>query len=337
MIGKATRRRRKAQVQRDRRLPGRLLLGAEGLEARTLLATGAVPQATLVAPARSLIGQNLDLTVGFSNATGSNPGYGPYVDLFLPKTGDDGKGAAATDGLSFVDARYLGQHVTSTVLNFDAQGHATHPYAEDTAGNHLVVSGTPGDELVVLQLPFGSFTPGQPAVSLDVTAKLSGTAPLGVPLNLQARGGFRYGNDALDNPATDPTILGAAAPAQVDPALFFLKDTYNGPEDETATGPNFPRTETLALQVASGQTVTNLDLTDALPNNMQFLGVTGATAGGSAAATTARATPGTAAPGGTLTRRFASVTGTGSPTGRRSRPDVGLHGLSSVHTGDQAA
>src|SRR5262249_7315034 len=48
-----------------------------------------------------------------------------------------------------------------------------------------------------------------------------------------------------------------------------------------------------------------LDLTDVLPPELQFIAVT-STSG----ATTAIATPSTSTPGGTLTRRFATVTGT---------------------------
>ena len=299
------------RAKRNRKSRAQSYLHPEALEPRALLATGAVPLTTLSVPARSLIGEAVSLTVGFSDA-GTGAGFGPYVDLFLPTTGDDGKGMAATDGVSFVGATYLGQAVTSTVLHFDSQGHATHPYAEDSSGKSVVVSGTPGDELVVLQLPFGSYTPGQPAATIDVSAHLSGTAPLGAAQAIQARGGFRYGNDPLDDAATDPTIIGTATSAPVNPALFILTDTYNGPEDETATGPNFPRSETLTLDVANGQTITNLDVGDVLPDTMQFLAVTGATVGGSSATTTSRATPSTTAPGGTLTRRFASVTGTTS-------------------------
>jgi uncharacterized repeat protein (TIGR01451 family) len=261
-------------------------------------------------PAQHFIGEPLTFTVTFDNTSVTQTGYGPYVDLVLPATGADGAGAATDDGITFVGATYLGSAVTATVLTFDGAGHATHPYARDAANQPIIVSGTAGDQLVVLQLPFGSFTPDQPPVDLLVTTTLSPLADANTPLTMKARGGFRYGADALDNPASDPSIIGSFANASTTPTVLRLKKTYLGPEDETATGPNFPRQYLIEVDVASGQTVTNLDLTDILPSNLQFVSVDATTIRGSVTATTAVSTPSTTTPGGTLTRRFASVTGT---------------------------
>ena len=282
----------------------------EALEQRTVMT--AIPVASLNLPAQALIGETLNFTVGFSDASPTSAGYGPYVDLFLPTTGKDGAKSAPDDGISFASATYLGAAVTSTVLTFDAAGNATHPYAKDSTGRPVVVVGTPGDELVVLQLPFGSFTPGQPTATVNVTTNLSNLADVGSPLSISARGGFQYGNDALDDPTTDPTIIGGTTISSVDPSLMLLKTTYLGPEDETATGPDFPRQYLLSLEVANGQTLTNLDLTDALPSNLQFVSVDATTVRGVSTSTTAQSTPSTTTPGGTITRRFASVTGSGA-------------------------
>src|SRR5262249_7058087 len=133
------------------------------------------------------------------------------------------------------------------------------------------------------------------------------------PLTVQARGGFQYGADALDNPTppgNDPSVIGSYGNANTTPTLIRLKKTYIGPEDETATGPNFPRQYLIEADIADGQTLTNFDLTDVLPGSLQYVQVDSTTIRGSAQATTATSTPSTTAPGGTLTRRFASVTGT---------------------------
>ncbi len=159
-----------------------------------------MPTASLTLAARTLIGEVINFTVGFDNTSATDTGYGPFVDLFLPATGADGAGAATDDGLTFVSATYLGSAVTSTSLTFNASGQATHPYARDVSGNPVVVSGTTGDQLVVLQLPFGSFTPAQPPAPIAVRAQLSNLADDGTALQVRARGGFRFGNDALDNP-----------------------------------------------------------------------------------------------------------------------------------------
>jgi hypothetical protein len=138
-----------------------------------------------------------------------------------------------------------------------------------------------------------------------VTAQISPLADVGAGLPILAQGGFRFGNDALDNPTSDPTIVGPAASGSVTPQVIRLTKTYMGPEDETTTGPNFPRQYQITVDVATGQTITNLDLTDVLPPNLQFVAVD-STSGPA----TDISTPSTTTPGGTLTRRFASVTGT---------------------------
>lgn len=270
-----------------------------------------VATSTVTPPPAPLIGDTLAFPVTFDN-TGSATGYGPFIDLVLPATGADGAGAAIDDGITFVSATYLGQPVTSVVLTFNASGQATHPYARTSAGAPVVVTGgTPGDQLVVLQLPFGSFTTTQPAASVQITAALSNLADLGTPLNIRSRGGFQFGADPLNNPTVDPSLLGAFTANQpVTPSLWRLTKTYIGPEDETATGPNFPRQYRIDVDVATGQTVTNLDITDLLPGNLQFVSVVSTLINGAPAATTAVSTPSTSVPGGTLTRRFASVTGT---------------------------
>ena len=260
------------------------------------------------APTEVLIGESFSFTVNLQN-TGDAPGYGPYIDVVFPRNGNDGAGAAIDDGVSFVSATYAGQAVQSTLLTFDASGNATHPYARTITGAPVVVTGAVGDQLVVLRLPFGSYVPSQPAVPIVVTATTSGLADANVPLTIRTNGGFMFGADAIDNPTTDPSLIGSTATTNVTPTLLRLSTSYIGPENETTTGPNWPRQYTVAVDVASGQTVTNLDVTDVLPGNAQFVSVD-ATSG----ATTSPSTPSTTIPGGTLTRRFASIAGTASST-----------------------
>lgn len=135
----------------------------------------AIPTATLDVPSEGFIGEAFSFTVTFDNTSGTptDTGYGPYINLLLPKTGADGAGAAVDDGITFVNATHLGQTVTATVIEFDGSGNATHPYAVDSSGDPLIITGTPGNDLVVLLLPFGSFTQGQPAAEVTVNVNLS--------------------------------------------------------------------------------------------------------------------------------------------------------------------
>ncbi len=217
----------------------------ESLERRIVLAN-ALPATTLVVPPQVLIGSPVNFTVGFANTSASQAGCGPFIDLERPSAGND--------GINFGSASFLGAAVISTVLTFDASGHATHPYAEDTSGHAVIVTGTPGDQFVVLKLPFGSVTPGQPEDDLSFAANLSNKAAVGTSLNIKADGGFRHGNDPQDDPATDPSIIGASVTAPVLPTLVIVKTTYLGPEQETATGPDFKQQYLVPATVAPGQT-----------------------------------------------------------------------------------
>ena len=281
----------------------------ETLETRQLLA--AIPLTTLAVSNEGLLGETTTLSVGFSNNSPTDAGFGPYIDLRLPATGTDGAGTELDDGLTFSGATYLGQPVGATVLTFDTLGTAVHPLARDSSGNPVVVSGTPGDQLVVLELPFGSYTPGQPVSNVDITVDMSPLADADTPLVVEARGGFRFGNDPLDNPTTDPSLLESPFhSALVTPSVYRLSKTYHGPEDETATGPNYPRQYTVSVDLADGATLTSLELTDVLSDNLQFVSIDSTLVHGTPVVTEVLNTPSTLTPGGTLTRRFASVTGT---------------------------
>ena len=291
--------------------PRRVLRGRrvdlERLESRELLA--AQPTAILTVPPRPMLGESMTFQVGFDNASTTDAGYGPFLDVVLPATGKDGN-----DGITFQSASYLGSSLSATVLTFDAAGHAVHPFAKTNTGAPVIVTGTPGDQLVVLQLPFGSFTPDQPTATVDVKAMVSPLADVDAALNVQATAGFSLGNDPLDNPTVDPSIFGPTVTSPASPALLKLTKTYLGPENETATGPSYHQQYLITVDVAAGQTVTNLDITDLLPANLQFVSVVQTAVHGVPTTTTAISTPSTTTPGGTLTRRFASVTGDASTT-----------------------
>ena len=265
------------------------------------------PAASINLPVEAFLGQDFTFPVTFGNSV--DPGYGPFIDLIFPVTGVDGAGAAVDDGLDFLSATAYSVSLTATSLTFPGSGCVNHPYAVTVLGGPVqVCGGTPGDKLVVLLLPFGSFVPAQPAVDITVTARLSGLADLGVPLTVRARGGFQFGMDPLKNPAVDPSILSGFVSDSVRPTLLTLTKTYIGPEDETATGPNFPRRYLLTVDIANGQTVASLTLQDFLPDNMQFLSVV------SSVPLVSCSEPSLILPGGTLDCDFTSpVTGDTDP------------------------
>ncbi|RPJ27141.1 MAG: hypothetical protein EHM33_09100, partial [Chloroflexi bacterium] len=282
---------------------------------------------SLSVPANVMIGENFTFTATFDNASGTvtDVGYGPFIDIIFPVIGMDGAGAAADDGIDFISATYLGTLITGAdlrVLTFPAspqgvctagQTQLSHPFAVDASGVGLPVCGTPGNKFVTMRLPFGSFAADQPAAEVVINAALSNWADVGMPLTLLARGGFQFGATPLNDFCCGDTSIvtpatndGTTWPnGNVTPTIASITKTYNGPEDETATGPNFPRRYTVSVDIANGQTLTNLDVSDTLPNNIQYISFIGSTPAGC----TLTSTPSTSAPGGVLTCLFASVTG----------------------------
>jgi len=208
------------------------------------------------------IGSTASLSLSFLNSSPDQPGYVPFIDLTLP---------ANPNGVTFAGATYLGQPVVAQTVIFDASGHATHPFLKGSSGNPVIINGAPGATLVVLSLPFGSFTPGQTPADISVSLNVSSSALLKSPLDITATPGFAFGNSPTGVTPTNPPILGAQTDLNVVPQVVILKTVYIGPEQETATGPSYPRAWDSVATIAPGQTLTQLVLTQKLPDGAVFL------------------------------------------------------------------
>lgn len=247
----------------------------------TQVSAAADPSITINLPSESLLGEDFGFSISFEN-TGTSVGYGPFVDVIFPVNGSDGlfpylPGDEA-DGITFNSASYLGSPLPSnavTELTFPDDGLGTgcvdHPIARDNANLPVQVCGTAGDSLVVLQLPFGSFINGQPTADVSISASMDPNADLSTAMTIQARGGFQFGEDPLDNALTDPSLIDTFSSSLITPTLFSISKSYIGPESETATGPNFPRSYSVTADIADGQTISNFRLVDFLPPTEEFL------------------------------------------------------------------
>jgi large repetitive protein len=279
-----------------------------------------------------LLGETFTMQATFDNL-GPDSGFGPYIDVFYSAKGADGN-----DGLNFTGATYLGSPLTVTTITLtagDISGGVTHPYFDN--GTSRIVTVPPGyvagDKLMVVQLPFGSFTAGQPAINIGLTGSLSNLADLtgGPALTVTARAGFRYGTDATNNPTTDPSLQQSTplTTQAITPELYRVRTTYIGPENETASGINYKRAYRIDVDVAEGQTLTNLQLQEALPNSLQYAAISGDPGsitgfaygtsptgawtnvnGVLVSGTGATGASAPAVPGGTVSRQIPSVVGT---------------------------
>lgn len=287
-----------------------LELATGAIEATALTVAGfngllaAKPTVAITVPAAGevLIGENFDFTLTFSNP--GDDGYGPYIDLFLPLGADD------DDGVTVNGITYLGSPVNYQVITLNSSGTHDHPYFRDTSNQPGTITGEPGQRVVVIELPFGSYTSGQPAAELQVTASLSSHADRDAPLDIAARAGFRYGHTPTADYATDPSVDGAVSSSSITPVLVEYEHDFDHAEGETATGPNFPREMTTTITVAPGQELENYVFTVDVPANIVVTGVNGVPLG----------TPVTG--GGTVTHPMGTVSGTQAVTIQYYVPDV---------------
>ena len=56
------------------------------------------------------------------------------------------------------------------------------------------------------------------------------------------------------------------------PEVIRFEKEYIGPEQETATGPNYARQYQITVDIADGQEISNLTLTEHLPNEIYYMG-----------------------------------------------------------------
>ncbi len=262
-----------------------LALGAVALSSFDgLLANAAPTVTTSSAGSDVLLGEQFSFTLSFNN-TSSQVGYAPFIALFMPATGKDGN-----DGATFISASYLGNTLFSQVVIFDSAGKATIPAAKGSDGQPLVINASTygmqaGDQMVLIRIPFASVSQDQPVLPVQITANLSNLADTsfsnGSPdLSIKAIGGFELGNDSLNNPTSDPSLIQSSAVSfVVHPTVITISEALSTAEDETASGPNFSRSLTTTVTPAAGQTLSNVVVTQPLPGTVQVTAITPAAGG----------------------------------------------------------
>jgi large repetitive protein len=272
---------------------------------RTLVATAVPNPSVSFASVNSspFVGENFQYTVRFDNI-GTSVGYGPYIDIAVP------------DHVDVVSMTYMGSSLSYQSVGVFPVGDPsclTHPFARDGTGalKQICRSPNPGTNvrLFSVRLPFGSFVETQTVADIVVTASMNGTAPIGTPKTLLAQGGFYLGDDALDNPVSDPSFDSGFISTTVTPTVIRLTKDYiadylnGGGENEINPGANNGQVFRIRADIANGATITNLVLADTL--NATFSNV--------AIDSTSPVATSTSVVGNAVSATWASITGgTGS-------------------------
>lgn len=265
----------KKHLQATAKRAPRAELHVEQLEARENPAP--VAAVSGLANVNPFLGDTANFSFVFTNADAADTGYSPFFDLFLETSGPDGTTntppsglnpttpGTAADGFAASSGGVVAPTVTASGLALIPVGTPTvlaagqTTYTNPFTGQTLAVDTTKygaGDTIYTYQLPFGSFTPGQ-NTRVNVSAPTSRLADVGTPLDLTVRPGFRD-TDGNPNPPLVPAVY-ADASATATPKLYDFIKTYVGPEDETATGPNYVRRYRLSVDIATGQTIQGAD------------------------------------------------------------------------------
>lgn len=236
-----------------------------------------VPDTIISTPAESFINEPFSFTLGFDN-TGTTTGYEPLFDVFLDPGIDVGS-VSYLGNPATVGEIYTWSVANSAWENGGGVAVTEHPL---NAAILLPPNGTvDGQQWIVMELPFGSFVVDQPVADLEFTAtlNLATGAVVGIPLTIGSRASFEFGEDAFNNPSSDAPVSSALQTAEITPTIMEIeKLAYNagpnaiGDEAEQATGPNNPATYEITVDIANGQTVDNLTITDLVPNNLHYLG-----------------------------------------------------------------
>ncbi|CAM2792165.1 hypothetical protein CFR75_10230 [Komagataeibacter xylinus] len=229
----------------------------------------------------NLLGNAFSQTITFANNASNGVGYAPFVEIFAPTN--------ATQDTPLTSVTYLGQDLSAkavTLVDVDGKIGAYNPYSSGTDGKPQFVTAPAGfkagDTMYVVSLPFGSYTPKQPTLTLtanfanNTVESVDAPTGAGAPVTIAAAGGYQYGADALNDPGTDPTIQGSVVTNSVDQNIVQVSAgiiTSPRGEDEVPTGPDYPATYEVTVtpaEVTQNNAIKDMTLNVALPDSVNY-------------------------------------------------------------------
>ena len=165
-----------------------------------------IPSVTIDNPSSVLLNESFEATFNFKNSSGPI-GFKPFLDVLIPRgivvSGVTKVGTWDTDASVWKDS-------DDTVIT-------VHP-----KGSAVSLPSDPGSEYdwFCFESIYSSYGPDQPETTIKtltcVCDKTAGAA-IGTTQSIRAIPWFRYGQDALDNPETDPPVAGTLVSSEVTP------------------------------------------------------------------------------------------------------------------------
>src|SRR5699024_6753278 len=115
------------------------------------------------------------------------------------------------------------------------------------------------------ELPYGSVAGGVEPHELDFNIEVSREAPLNDPIPYFVHAGFHSNNAEFTG---EGQYQDSGEELTVTPILARLHKEVDAPERETAVGSNFLNRYTITTEIAPGESLEGLTITDDLPNNI---------------------------------------------------------------------
>lgn len=240
-------------------------------------------------PDESLINEQVCFSMTLEN-TGP-VGYQPYVRLFLPPE---------LEATSF-DVKFMGTPTFNWTEAGTFQGGSLDDPNLPEESPENMVTGPDNYKLMIVNLPVGSMVEDGVTLEVQFCADLSGQGvQVGQPVDISVQSVYRYG----DTPTGENgEIMGSTLDGSVTPVLYRLTKAVD--KAHFPTGVCWPQEYKLSVDIADLQTVSNLTITDALPNDLQYLSTLFVTPG-----CVVTQSPSTMSPGGTLEVNCANAIGT---------------------------
>lgn len=220
-------------------------------------ATAQTPDVTFEGPAEGLLNEEACFSVQLTNI--GDPGYQPYLRLFVPQEFD----------AESVNVSLLGEAVTSIVEVGTFSGATlTDPNLPDEDPLDAV-SGTAGQTLMLVNLPVGSLIEGGVSLNVNICATMDGPgASVNVPIDLQVQTIYRYG----DTPTGENgAIAGDILTTTITPSLYNVSHGVN--QSSATPGNCIPLEVAAVVNIAQQEIVNGLTITEELPAGFLYLDV----------------------------------------------------------------
>eukprot|EP00164_Ancoracysta_twista_P002039 GFYU01002687.1.p1 GENE.GFYU01002687.1~~GFYU01002687.1.p1 ORF type:complete len:2405 (+),score=916.36 GFYU01002687.1:231-7445(+) len=237
-------------------------------------AVGAITSVSM--PSSIMAGGSFDISVTFDN-TGSSIGYGPFVDIMVPP----GSMMTVNPTASYLTGKTLAPEQSVTFS--DVTTWVNHDIMMEnsvTPTNDKVVDGASGDTLHAFRLPFVSFAPGQPSITLKFSVTTSASSTEELTDQVYARAGFLYGSD--QSAASAATFSAGRDYTTWTSATITVGVQYTSSitfASAPAVSTTSPKVCTLTVELIPGQKYTNMTTVVWIPDGVnitQFLETSGA-------------------------------------------------------------